>query len=371
MTNPMKQSLLSIVFCLIFQAAFAQPAVHVDLSLPSVVFTDPDQLDTDKSDQSILNQIRRLIDATPAGEEITVCVFKFEQEDLAISLIQAQERGVKVRVILNKGETSKKANKEIKELLESGLTDFSYLENDISDKGIIHNKFILFSRLQSAGKEYNHIILQTSSNFQAKGTKKLQDMLLFSSQELYFCYLDFWFQIKTLGNTDQMDHYRYFSCSDRHSNEAYFFPKRRDKESFGKDEVLRILENIENPGQAEIRFAHGKWEDNRYELTEALEDLQEEGAKVEVVTNADLDKDIRKELNELHQGIYYLEEDINMHTKFFLIEQGDKREVWTGSHNLTKRSLRENFEVLLKVNDPVIYQQYRAYFDRIKALCSP
>ena len=367
----MKHSILSTVFCLIFQAALAQPVVTVDLQLPMVLFTNPDQLDSDNADQSILNQIKWLIDATPKGEEITVCVFKFEQEDLAESLIQAQERGVKVRVILNKGETSKKANKDVKELLESGLADFSYLENDISDKGIIHNKFILFSRLQSSAGEYNHVILQTSSNFQAKGTKKLQDMLLLSSQELYFCYLDFWFQIKTLGNTEQMDHYRYFSCSDRQSNEAYFFPKRRDKESFGKDEVLRILENIEKPDQTEIRFAHGKWDDNREELTEVLEKLQEQGAKVEVVTNADIDKDIRKELNELHKGIYYLDEDINMHTKFFLIEQGDEQEVWTGSHNLTKRSLRENFEVLLKVKAPIIYRQYREYFDRIKALSSP
>lgn len=332
-----------------------------------VLFTDPQYLGEERKDGTLLSQISQLIRATPEGEEITVCVFKFGLEKLARELMVAQERGVKIRLILNKGDTSKDTNKEVKDLLQAELTDFNYIENDITDKGIIHNKFILFSRIESTGGPLNNVVLQTSSNFQKKGAKKLQDMLLISSSQLYYCFLDFWYDIKVLGNAGQLEHYEYFSCSDR-EDQAFYFPKRRDKEDFGKDEVLTVLKEIDDPASTEIRFAHGKWDDNREELIDELRKLQQAGALVEVVTNRTLDKDIRQELKELDQGIYYLDEEYNMHTKFFLIRENGGSQVWTGSHNLTERSLRENFEVLLKIEDHQIYQEYLAYFEKIKLL---
>lgn len=349
----------------------SQSEEPVDLELPMVLFTDPLYFEQGGQDNDLLKQISLLINATPEGEEITVCVFKFELEGLANQLIGAQKRGVKVRVILNKGDTSKDTNKEVKDLLQAELGDFHYIENKITDNGIIHNKFILFSRIESSGGPVNNVILQTSSNFQNKGTRKLQDMLIFSSFELYFCYLDFWHEIKVLGRADQLEHYDYFTCSDENHNSAYFFPKRKDKESFGSDDVVSILKGISNPEQAEIRFAHGKWDDNREEVVEELRKLQEDGALVEVVTNSDVDKDIRNDLEDLSQGIYYLDDEYNMHTKFFLIKDKGKTVVWTGSHNLTKRSLRDNFEVLLKTENAAIYRQYLDYFNQIKAISTP
>ena len=188
-----------------------------------------------------------MIAATPPGEEITVCVFKFGLDDLAQQLVEAQDRGVKVRIIMNKGDTSKETNKEVKDYLRTELKDFHYIENDISEKGIIHNKFILFSRLESTTGPVHNIVLQTSSNFQKKGAKKLQDMLIISSHELYYCFLDFWYDIKVLGAADKLDNYNYFNCSDEKNRQAFFFPKRRDKQEFGSDNILKILQGIKRP----------------------------------------------------------------------------------------------------------------------------
>ncbi len=334
-----------------------------------MVFTHPQNLEDGSADKAILKQIRDLIQATPRGEEITVCVFKFGLEDLALELIKAQKRGVKVRVILNKGDTSKETNKEVKGLMKAELEDFHYIENEISEKGIIHNKFILFSSVESIGGPLDNLVLQTSSNFQKKGAKKLQDMLIISSSQLYYCFFNFWYQIKVLGETKQLEHYEFSTCSDQNSR-AFYFPKRRNQEEFGGDEVVKALKAIEDPSKAEIRFAHGKWDDNREQVVEALQKLREQGARVEVVTNRDVDKDIRKELKDLEQGIDYLTDDYNMHTKFFLIYDQGVGQVWTGSHNLTDRSLRENFEVLLKIEDPDVYQSYLEYFVSIKALAA-
>ena len=361
-----------ILFLSIIQWAtfglYSQSPESVDITLPMALFTDITHFEEGQKDLALLKQISDLIKATPAGEEITVCVFKFELETLAQDLIEAQQRGVKIRIILNKGDTSKDTNKEVKDLLQKHIEDFHYIENEITDKGIIHNKFILFSRIASTAGPIPLLVLQTSSNFQKKGAKKLQDMLILKSPELYYCFLDFWFEIKVLARAGELDNFDHFSCTDNKENKVFFFPKRRDGESRGPDNVLRVLKKISHPEKAQIRFAHGKWDENREELAEALGKLKEEGALVEVVTNGEVDKDVQKELKGLEEGIQYLDESFKMHTKFFLIQDGDKKQVWTGSHNLTERSLRENFEVLLKVEDQAVYESYLKYFNEIKAL---
>ena len=340
----------------------------VDLKLPVVLFTDPDRFEEEKKDKSLISQIEELINATPPGEEISVCVFKFEIDELAESFINAQERGVKVRVIINKGKTSKEANQEVKDLLKSKLEDFHYIENNISNKGIIHNKFIIFSRVETTRGQLNHVVLQTSSNFQKKGTRKLQDMVIISSPEIYFGYLDFWYEIKVLGRADKLKDFNYFNSTDLNQGyKAYFFPKRKNEEDYGSDNVVKALKNIGEPSGAEVRFAHGKWGEKRDDIIKELENLREKGALVEVVTNRDIEKEIKNELKDLEKGVYYLDESFNLHTKFFLMKDGDKKQVWTGSHNLTERSLRENFEVLLMINDPGIYEAYLQYFIEIKS----
>ena len=366
-----KQIAFLFVFQLVFIGLYGQSVQPVDIKTPLALFTEISTFEAGQKDPILLRQISELISATPSGEEITICVFKFELESLAQELIQAQERGIKVRVILNKGDTSKDTNKEIKDLLQIELPDFHYIENKISDKGIIHNKFILFARIESIKGPIHHVVLQTSSNFQKKGAKKLQDMLILASTELYYCYLDFWFEIKVLGRADKLKNFNHYSCSDNQGNRAYFFPKRNDGESGGSDNVLKALKDINYPEQAQIRFAHGKWGENREKVVEELQKLKEQGALVEVVTNLDVDKEIQKDLKGLSKGIKYLDDSFNMHTKFFLIQDGDKKEVWTGSHNLTERSLRENFEVLLRVDDPTVYQSYLRYFNEIKTMGNP
>ena len=102
-----------------------------------------------------------------------------------------------------------------------------------------------------------------------------------------------------------------------------------------------------------------------------MELLKDKGALVEVVTNHDVDKEVRKELKALENDITYLDDSYNLHTKFFLVLDGDSKQVWTGSHNLTDRSLRENFEVLLKIENQQVYLAYLEFFHKIQGLANP
>ena len=323
--------------------------------LSKTLFTDPAKISMGQADRTLLNQIRDLIEITPEDEEITICIFKFDDQEILESLISAKERGVKVRIILNNGETSEKVNERIKGTLKKEIEDFYYIENEITKKAIIHNKFILFSRIEAPSGPISHIILQTSSNY------------------LYFSYLDFWYDIKVFGKINMLESYNYFDMQNADKNiKAFFLPKRRDEEEYGNDIIIKILDEIREPKNTRIKLAHGKWKKERDEVIEKLKDLVKDGAQVEIVTNHDLDKDVRDELNKTKANIKYLDSKTNLHTKFFLIDgefkNGNRKIVYTGSHNLTERSLRDNFEVLVEVIDQQIYREYLAYFNQIMEL---
>jgi len=337
-------------------------------SPPETLFTDPAKISNEQDDFTLMNRMLELINAVPPGEEITVCVFKFETGSLAQALLDAQHRGVKVRVIINKGETSKKINRETKDMFKSELEDFHYIENTITGKAIIHNKFILFSRVEGVQQHYSNVVLQTSSNFQDKGTGKLQDLVILNDQGLYYAYLDFWYEIKVLGKAERLDDYDYLKFTQSELYKAYFFPKRKNDREVGKDNVVKILENILQPKSVSIRLAHGKWTEGRERIVEALKKIISEGAQVQIVTNGNLEDDIMRHLEDLDANLVVLGEEANLHTKFFLVDDGTRKTVYTGSHNFSERSLRDNFEVLLEINDPTVYKNYLSFFEKISAL---
>ena len=336
-------------------------------NLPEVLFTDPLKVSQGKEDFVLLDRMLAFVNAVPTGEEITVCVFKFEKGRLAQALLVAQQRGVKVRVIINKGASSKKINQETKDLLKSELEDFHYIKNTITQKAIVHNKFILFSRVEGHSRSYYNVVLQTSSNFQDKGTGKLQDLIIIQDQPLYYAYLDFWYEIKVLGNAGELGKYDYHQFRSGLYN-AYFFPKRKDGNEHGKDNIIKILKDIDDPKSTTLRFAHGKWTQGREQIVDRLDELISQGAQVEIVTNGDLDEEIIEELEELNAKLVVLGKGVNLHTKFFLVDDGVSQTVYTGSHNLSERSLRDNFEVLLEVNDFEVYEKYLNFFNQIGSL---
>jgi len=359
----------------IFRAYFtlAQQVIPVDVELPNVLFTSPEIIQSGEKDPTLFQAINDLVKATPAGEEITVSIFKFDHKGIARNLVEAQNRGVKVRLIMNKGETSKKDNKDIKEYFKANLDDFHFVENTISKKAIIHNKFMLFSGIETTSGLVSNVILQTSSNIQKKSSEKLQDMIIFQDEDIYYGYLDFWYDIKVLGSVDKLESYNYYDIeNDDYDLKAYFFPKRKNEEEKGQDNIIKILNAIDEPDKAHIRFAHGKWNEDREDVMSLLIELSQKGALVEIISNKNISPDLLKNIEGDQTSITFLPDQVNMHTKFFLTDadfgNGRKQIVWTGSHNMTERSLRNNFEVLLAIANQEIYDKYLKYFIEIKNL---
>jgi len=345
-------------------SAYSQEITEVQYH--ETLFTDVSKIQKGQQDFKLLNRIIELIDATPKGEEITVCIFKFSYKKITEALIRAKQRGVGVRIILNKGSTSNEDNEKNKERLKEHFDDFYFIKNDISKKGIIHNKFILFSRTNVGGTFHDHIILQTSTNFQKKSAYKLQDMVVFSDKEIYDGYMKYWIQILSHRNKETLPDFNCFNVKNTSETmNVYFYPKRREGKKYGKDDIKKILKSVQNPENATIKFAHGKWDDERLDIIEELKELQSEGSNLEIITNKNIDESAKDELMQFGNDLILLNNSINMHTKFLLIQDGNSKMVITGSHNITERSLRENFEVLIVFHDELLYNSYANYFEEI------
>jgi phosphatidylserine/phosphatidylglycerophosphate/cardiolipin synthase-like enzyme len=327
------------------------------------LFTSVSKIQNGQDDFKLLGRTIELIDATPKGEEITVCVFKFSYKKMTEALIRAKQRGVAVRIILNKGSTSNEVNQKNEKRLKEHFDDFYFIENDVSKKSIIHNKFILFSRTNVGGTFHNHIILQTSTNFQKKSANKLQDMVVFSDKEIYDGYMKYWFQILSHRNKENLPEFNYFNVKNTSETmQVYFYPKRKEGKKYGKDDIKKILKSIQNPENATIKFAHGKWDGERLDIIEELKELQSEGSNLAIITNKNINEGARDELKQFGNDLILLNNSINMHTKFLLIQDGNSKMVITGSHNITERSLRENFEVLIVFHSELLYDSYANYF---------
>ena len=61
-------------------------------------------------------------------------------------------------------------------------------------------------------------------------------------------------------------------------------------------------------------------------------------------------------------------DELPMHAKFLLVEEGQKRIAWLGSYNFNKNSRRYNAEVLVRTVDPVVFRSLEQRFDVICAM---
>ena len=344
--------------------------------LEQVLFTDVSTIAKGDSDKTLLEFVSELISKVETGEEIYICMFKLNDQNIIKSLIDAADRGVRINIILNKGETSEKENKETVKVLREEIKHLYYLSNTIGENSIIHNKFILFSEVEYAGTSYEHVIVQTSHNLTEKDTKKAQDLVLINDSETFYCYQDYWYDIKVLGNQKDLEKYTFKKCENESKlTKAYFYPKRKDGAAYGKDDIEKSLKNIQDPVNSEIYFLHAKWDKNRDNLLDELDQLQENGAKITVVANENIDKQIEEMLEDSDTRFIQIDsDDLAIHSKIILIGSSSNGEtgyrVLTGSHNLTEKSLERNFEVLLEIRNQKLFTQYRDYIESIISLAS-
>ncbi len=373
---PLFRYLPFLFFSLLPAVLISQPVARaLGLQLPAVHFSDPARLADDLPDYRLLQTAENLIEAVPAGDTIYLSMFKFDEAFLAEALIQAQARGVVVNLILDDGKTSDETNEDIMKLLDGRLHRTHFFRNDISKKAIFHNKFLLFSSLMTNQGLIEGVVLQTSSNFQQKDTEKWQEFLLLSHDDLYTAYRDYWRTIERLGAAGSFEPYTFHHHRTADGRfHVFFLPMRREGEKMEEDLLVNLLDRIQDPRSTHLRIAMAKWDEDRDDLIDRFKTLAEKGAVVEILLDKNVEKDVKKDLEETEEIILVRlkQKDVRLHSKFFMVEttlEGRKRRfVFTGSQNFTNRSLEKNFETVLMIEDDGIYRQYLDGYQHLRGL---
>lgn len=354
--------------------------IALSATLPDAIFTDLAKVSAGQASPVIMDKLISLIDATPANATIHLSIFGFDHSGVISALKKASERGVILHIMIDMSVDDTKAQNPptistIRGFIKSG-SEVVVVTNDVNTSSINHNKFVLFSELNTDKGKVSNVVFQTSHNFTVDDSKKIQDAVTMSHEGLYNAYVTYWNDIKAKASSGMKDFYYKEYTNDADGITAFFFPKRRNGTSYGDDTVIEILNNITEPSTATIRVGMSDWVVSRINVANKLSDLVAAGARVEVVVKDKIDAEVQAVLRDMQsRGAFikiYNISRTNIHSKFLLIEGKYKGQqstiVATGSHNYTTNALRNNNETLLMLRNSSLYANYVSYYNEMKKL---
>lgn len=347
-----------------------------ELNLNQALFLDPLKIRDKKSDTKIMDSIVHYLDNTPKGAEVRVSIYHLSYQPMLQALKKASERGVEVHVLVDHNRSGSKDNNSktvpfLENSFEESSSEVIKVKSDISGSPspINHHKEVLFSEIDLPKGKAEDVVFTTSHNFTSAGTKKVQDAIIMSNNELYNAFVNDWEDVKSRAESG-MKNFEYTVKNIGDSITVDFFPRRKNGEWDGEDTYIDILDKVNDYSNAEVRVVMSDF--SRIEVAEKLVELQKNGYDVKVFTknksgNMDaLDKlkDLEKEGGELY--VVDMSKQ-NTHSKFVLIRgkvNGEEKKIInTGTHNFTYYALKYNNETLLELRNSSHFDQYWQYFD--------
>lgn len=354
--------------------------------VPDAFFTDLSKVGNGLASPVIMDRLIAMLDAAPQGSSVSLCIFEFDHAGVIDALKRASDRGVILRLMIDMSrEETIAQNPPTVSKLRSFINSSSevvVIKSDAGTSSINHNKFVLFSQLETKSGKVENVIFQTSHNFTVDDTKKIQDVVILSQKGLYDAYLAYWNDMKAKAENGMKDYYYKEYDNPVTGLTACFFPKRRDGATYGADNIIEILDAITEPATALIRIGMSDWVASRINIVQKLDELLAQGATIEVIVKSKADQEILDGLENLrikgaYVKIYNLtysnQVKINIHSKFMLIRGEWKGEqcdlLVTGSHNFTTNALRYNNEALLILkNHNDFFSTYMKVYDDMKKL---
>lgn len=333
----------------------------------------------DEPSTRLEDRVIQMISLAVPGSEIFVSIYTFTSVAVAESLLDAQDRGVTVRVLVD-NKSLRRGNAAM-ELLRWGSAERDRLRGCpgrcvkicwIGCHGfhINHNKFVLFSELRDGSR---WVVAQSSANFTTGQHSHYNDLIVIKNdRQLYRVFTEYF---SDLGRRVWSPRY-YRRERGASGINVYFFPRL-----FGPDPIAKMLDDVECDSDSVIRVAHSRFDSWRMKVARRLRALSDRGCDVHVILREEPGKfspgsAVTKELDGLVTVLPYKggpggEARNAIHTKLLLIKSryagSDKPRhmVLTGSHNLSLTSLRLNDEVLLRVDNEALFDAYARFWGSI------
>ena len=277
-----------------------------------------------------------------AEDEILFAIYGLRgQDNILQALIEAQERGVNVKGVVDSDSRNKNYYSDTKRLYE-------YFEIVSDHKSyIMHNKFFIIDK---------SIVWTGSSNISDTGTGgyNANNALIITNENIASIYLEEFNQMfydKKFNTRKEVNTYENIQTEDSVVS-IYFSPKSNTYENAIKDLIVNAEEYIYIP----IFYLTHK------DLAQQLIKAKKRGVEIKVILDATAARNkysTHKELRE--QGISVKVENFGgkMHIKSIII---DDKYIVSGSMNLTKAGNIKNDENTLVIENTKLAKRYKDYF---------
>ena len=324
----------------------------------------------DKAPYHLRNVIGNQIDTQPKGGNIHFALYYFRDPVLAEKLVQAHQRGVNVRLVIEESPRQKHANDDMIEYLRlAGLSNELRLikSRDSAIKGRLHAKIFAFSH------PVPNVII---GSFNPSGNNTVDDPLIakIGDQDrghnlLYQIYdltlvkglVDY---VENLSQKNgPLPELRSAENILTSGNASIFIFPRTDK-NIGVDEISNASEDAKIIGA----ISHMK----KHPMIKALKKAARQGANVTLIVHETSRRvpfyvvlDLR--LAGVNIERYKGGSSFPMHAKFLLLEDQGMKSSWLGSYNWNTASRNKNNDVLLRSYDPALFDALSDRFDFIES----
>lgn len=302
-----------------------------------------------------------LLNAAAPDSSVYFTIYNFTRDEMVDPFLDAADRGVDVNLLIDD-------NAEHKSPTMTLLDELPDRTQILVDGGIgdnhNHNKFLLLEELENGDR---NVVWQSSQNFTgAQLGWHNTSVVVRNDPALYEAYRGYW---EDMADPDVQD--LSYNRTERAETATAYFSPRDDY-----DTHLRALENVVPTWQSKIHFIQSIWTESREEESRLIQDrlteLIDEGAEVKVIMAAR--DDTPPLLEEAGAEVVEVDGGFDVHSKTMLIdsdfetEDGEvehRREVWTGSQNLSRPGLRRNEDTVLRFVDDDVYDQFLLDWERM------
>jgi phosphatidylserine/phosphatidylglycerophosphate/cardiolipin synthase-like enzyme len=330
----------------------------------------------DRPSRSLRNLLEERIHAVPAGGEILWVTYYFRDENLAMALLQARQRGVRVRVAIEGNPRTGNVNSPVRKILEgaSGLgPGFRAIRHRLFD-----NRYFRTGRLHEKLYYFSHPVpgvLVGTFNPSGSLTEDPEIIKKIGDQDRgHNVLVEILDSILVEGLYDHANHLfsthhgpweRYLKRNNKvvtsGKTRILFFPRSR------WDDFDEIFEGLEAGSTIQMAVSHL----NDHRICKRMFGLAHQGVQIEILahdTQRRVPSWVEKQM--LQNGITFkrcvLPEKLPMHNKFMLLKSPGRCIVAFGSMNLSVRSLYANHELLVISNDYDLYQAFQCRWDEMR-----
>jgi hypothetical protein len=323
-----------------------------------------------------LDAVIGALDATPAGETVTISMFSLYDPAATDAILRAHQRKVNVRYLTWDQNPKGVQLNQVKDELGTDTRAKSWFKMChgscafSGDRGAHHAKLVLSSRIiDSNGRSVRSLTLVSSGNLTDSGAAiQWNEFQTITDPKIYAAAQSYILSIK--GDQTRYDFPSASSASGKYR--LAFFPRK----NLPVDPVLDTLRDVSCDGGGKIRVAMFFWSSKRAAMARQIVALRRAGCDVAVLFDSwQTDDSVEALLSRGHVPIYDTHvgdaKGMFMHAKTTILSarvKGKRRNyVFAGSPNFSWAARQLNSESMLRINSLAEVNLHFRWWDSVLA----